>query len=125
MPAIGFVAKQTDGSFAGYLRTLTVNVRISIVPNERKLKDHHPDYIIYTESQYELGAGWIKTNTSTKAEYLSLTLAAPELGKPLYANLGRAPQQEDTDHLAIIWNPPADKDADRPPRGTSKARAWR
>ena len=43
---------------------------------------------------------------------MSLSLAAPEFGqRRLYANLGRAPGEEDN-RFAIIWNPTDRQDAD-------------
>jgi uncharacterized protein (DUF736 family) len=41
-------------------------------------------------------------------EYISLSLAAPEFGGRIYANLGRAPgSQGDEEKYAVIWNPPS------------------
>ncbi len=54
----------------------------------------------------EVGAGWNRIGETSRNEYVSLSLAAPEFGpRRLYANLGRAAGQEDEDAFAIIWNP--------------------
>jgi uncharacterized protein (DUF736 family) len=38
-------------------------------------------------------------------DYVSLSLAAAEFGpRKLYANLGRAADQDDDDAYAVIWN---------------------
>lgn len=54
----------------------------------------------------EIGAAWIKIGQESKAEYVHLSLAAPEFGRrKLFANLGKTAGQDDTDVFAIIWNP--------------------
>jgi uncharacterized protein (DUF736 family) len=103
MPAIGYVTRQSDGSFKGSLKTLSVNVDIIIVPNRGKTGDQ-PDYRVLAGS-VELGGGWIRTGEVSQREYVRLAMSAPELGRnTLYANLGRAAGQDDEDAYALIWN---------------------
>lgn len=48
----------------------------------------------------------MRVGKESKAEYISVGLAAPEFGpNKLYANLGKAAGQDDEDVLAVIWNP--------------------
>ncbi|ATE65253.1 DUF736 domain-containing protein [Rhizorhabdus dicambivorans] len=104
MPAIGHVQRQSDGSFKGSIRTLSVRADIEIVPNRSKTGEQ-PDYRILA-SGVELGGGWIRTGEVSGREYIRLAMSAPELGsRTLYANLGRAAGQDDDDVFAIIWNP--------------------
>jgi uncharacterized protein (DUF736 family) len=105
MPAIGYVAKQANGSFKGQLKTLSIRSEIEILPNRSKLSDTQPDYRV-SAGGVEVGAGWIRTGEQSGKDYVSLSLAAPEFGpRRLYANLGRAAGQDDDDAFAIIWNP--------------------
>jgi|HubBroStandDraft_1064217.scaffolds.fasta_scaffold605624_1 uncharacterized protein (DUF736 family) len=106
MPAIGYVTKLPDNQgYRGTLRTLKLRAPIEIVPNPRKTAENHPDFLVLSQ-QFECGAGWSRKNEETGEKYVSLSLAAPELGpKKLYANLGRAAGQDDDDTFAIIWNP--------------------
>ena len=105
MTAIGFVTRTDNGGFKGQLKTLSVRADIDIVPNRDKSADTQPDFRIITQG-VEIGAGWIRRGESSGKDYVSLSLAAPELGsRKLYANLGRAAGQDQDDVFAIIWNP--------------------
>lgn len=105
MPAIGTVTKQSSGGYKGQLKTLSIRADIDIVPNMTKAHDTQPDFRVLTKG-YEIGAGWLRRGETSGKEYVSLSLAAPEFGpRTLYANLGRAAGQDDTDVFAVIWNP--------------------
>lgn len=105
MPAIGYVAKQANGSFKGQLKTLSIRAEIEIVPNRSKTGESQPDYRV-SAGGVEVGAGWIRTGEASGRDYVSLSLAAPEFGpRRLYANLGRAAGQDEDEAFAIIWNP--------------------
>lgn len=104
MPAIGYVTKQTNGGYKGQLKTLTIRADIEIVPNAKKSADNHPDFRVVSAGA-DVGAGWVRHGETSRKDYVSLSLAAPEFGpRKLYANLGRAPGESD-DNLAVIWNP--------------------
>ena len=105
MPAIGYVTKQSNGSFKGQLKTLSIRADIEIVPNTRKASDSQPDYRVVA-SGVEVGAAWLRKSETSGNEYVSLSMAAPEFGpRRIYANLGRAAGQDDDDAFALIWNP--------------------
>ena len=103
MPAIGHVTRDTNGSFKGQLKTLSIRTEIAIVPNARKSVDTQPDYRVLA-GDVEIGAGWNRRAESSGRDYVSLSLAAPEFGpRRLYANLGQVAGSDD--RFAIIWNP--------------------
>ena len=104
MPSIGRVTKQSDGSFRGYLATLSIrkNIEFKLID---KTKDHQPDFLVLA-GDVEVGAAWNKKGLASGNEYVSVSLAAPEFGdSTIYANLGRAVGSEDGKDFAIIWNP--------------------
>ena len=108
MATIGYVAKQDDGSYKGRLITLSLQCEIKFAPNAEKTKPEHPDFRILVRKDarstpVEIGAAWVKTNRDGD-EYVSLSISAPELGRRIYANLGRASGQDDPDVFALIWN---------------------
>ncbi len=104
MPAIGRVTKQSDGSYSGYLATLSIRRNIELQPN-KKTKDHQPDYIVMA-GDVEVGAAWNKKGQASGKDYVSVSLAAPEFGdRTLYANLGKPAGSKDENEFAIIWNP--------------------
>lgn len=105
MATIANLTVKADGSFEGTLATLTVTAPIAIVPNGRKAKDSEPDYrVISRKNGFVLGAGWIRTAQTTGAEYVSVSLSAPEFGN-IYANVANAPG-DDPLKKVLIWNPP-------------------
>ena len=104
MPAIGYVSRNGHG-FKGKLKTVSIRADIEIVPNSGKSHDTQPDYRVEAGG-VEIGAGWVRRGETSGKDYVSLSLAAPEFGpRRLYANLGRAANQDDDDAFAIIWNP--------------------
>jgi len=105
MPSIGLVTKQANGSYKGFLKTLKFKADIDIIPNSNKAHVDQPDFRVLSRG-FELGAGWTKIGATSQKPYVSLSLAAPEFGaRKLYANLGRAADQDDEDTFAVIWNP--------------------
>jgi len=108
MAAIGYVTRQADGSYKGFIKTLSIRRSVVLVANRDKDGDNQPDYRVFTDDRdrVELGAGWTRVGQNSGNNYVSLSLAAPEFGpRKLYANLGRAAGQDDPDAFAIIWNP--------------------
>ncbi len=105
MPAIGYVTRQSNGSYKGQLKTVSIRAEIEILPNKGKSSDSQPDFRVLSQG-VEVGAGWLRTGENSGKEYVSLSIAAPEFGpRKLYANLGRAAGQDDDDTYAVIWNP--------------------
>ena len=106
MPTIANLNVKADGSFEGTLAALNVTAPIAIVPNGRKIKENEPDYrILSRKNGFELGAGWKRFSQNTGAEYVSVSLSAPEFGT-IYGNIANAPG-DDPSKKVIIWNPPA------------------
>lgn len=104
MPSIGRVIKEPDGTFRGYLATLSIRKNIEFRMND-KTKDHQPDYLVIA-GDVEVGAAWNKKGQASGNDYVSVSLAAPEFGdRTIFANLGRAAGSEDDNEFAIIWNP--------------------
>lgn len=104
MPAIGYFTRTSDGTFKGQLKTLSIRADMEIIANATKTGDTQPDYRVVSDG-VEIGAGWQRRSEASGRDYVSLSLAAPEFGpRRLYANLGRAPCDDD-DRFAIIWNP--------------------
>lgn len=85
MPTIGTFQKQADGSYAGAIRTLTLNLeQVQFMPAERDT-DNAPDYRIFAGA-IELGAAWKKTSRENRP-YLSVKLDDPSFAIWIYASL--------------------------------------
>ena len=104
MATIATLTQRANGALEGTLATLNVTAQIAIVPNNRKAKDSEPDFRIFSRrTGFELGAGWNRISQITGAEYVSVSLSAPEFGT-IYGNLANAPGDDGT-RKVIIWNP--------------------
>ena len=78
------LTKNEKDIFTGTLATMAVRSKITIVPNAKSHSDQ-PDYRVFANGIYEIGAAWKKT---TGNDYLSVKMAAPELGAmAIYANV--------------------------------------
>ena len=103
--ALGYIT-ETDTGFEGTLSMLTLSTSIRIVANGLKQDGtRQPDYRVLAGGQgAPIGAGWMKTAKSSGREYVSLTLAAPEIGpRKVYANI--APVKGEENRHVILWNP--------------------
>ena len=83
MTIIGTFTKQEDG-FNGTLRTLTLNVKVKLVPIAEH-SDNAPDYRLVAGTM-EIGAAW-KRQTKTNKAYLSVKVDDPSFPAPLNARL--------------------------------------
>lgn len=112
MPAIGHVTyDSSNNTYSGILSMLVNQTHITFQPVSGSRSDKAPAYRIYNDGHAEIGAAWIRQNDQGK-DYVTLKLDSPSLPAPIYANLGRAANQDDDDVYAIIWNRPKDKDED-------------
>ncbi|KAF1042524.1 DUF736 domain-containing protein [Xylophilus sp.] len=84
-------------SYTGTVRTLTLNVKVRIVPND-KGSEHAPDFRIVAGNGLEIGAAWKKVSKADRP-YLSVTLDDPSFPATLYARLVEG---EDGAHN-LIW----------------------
>ena len=89
--------RSKDG-FTGSLRTLTLNVKAKLVPNDKGDKENAPDFRIQA-SGYDVGAAWKKNSEAGRA-YVSCTLDDPSFPATVYARLIEG---EDGTH-DLIWS---------------------
>ena len=102
--ALGYVSEPKTG-FEGTLAMLNLTAPIKIEKNADKAADSQPDYRIFAgEIETEIGGGWIMTAKSSGRDYVSLTLADPQIGpRKVYANL--APVKGKKGRFVLLWNP--------------------
>jgi len=104
MSAIGYVTYKENGTYEGFLRTLTIDAPIKLVPIT-KTSEKSPDYRILSK-RAEVGAAWIRTVKSSGNTYIALMIDTPELARRIHANLGPTSGQDDPNTFTIIWNRP-------------------
>ena len=97
MATIGTFHKQADGSYAGAIQTLSLNVRQASMRPVQSEGEKSPDYRVFT-GQTEFGAAWKKTSRENR-DYLSVKLDDPSFAGPIYATLVDA-----DDGYALIWS---------------------
>ncbi len=84
MANIGTFTTDKDG-FTGTLRTLTLNVKVKLVPNDKGSSENAPDFRLQAAG-HDIGAAWNKTSEAGR-EYKSVTLDDPSFPAPVYARL--------------------------------------
>ena len=96
MATIGTFTKSGDG-FTGTLRTLTLDLEVSITPAE-KGSGKAPEYRLYAGS-YRCGVAWRRTSREGRA-YLSVRLDDPSFPAAINASLFEA----ENETFALIWS---------------------
>lgn len=102
--AIGYVSEY-DAGFDGHLSMLNLTAAIRIERNTDKASDAQPDYLIIAgETETEIGGAWLRRAKKSGREYISITLADPQLGpRRIHANL--VPVRGEIGCYKILWNP--------------------
>ena len=96
MATIGTFTKQLDGSYAGSIKTLSLNVKAAQLRPNEKSDEKAPDFRIFA-GQTEFGAAWKKTSRENR-DYLSVKLDDPSFAAPIYGSL-----VETDAGFSLIW----------------------
>jgi len=103
--ALGYVRQNDNGNFEGTL-TLGQKSSITIVANDNKTEENHPDFRVYSNQNGEIGAGWNRVGKTSGKPFVSLTLAHPSLSpRKVYVNLGQVKGKDNKGTFALLWNP--------------------
>lgn len=97
MTTIGTFSASND-SYIGNVRTLTLNVKVKIIPADKQ-STNAPDYRILAGT-FEIGAAWKKVSKAERP-YLSVTLDDPSFPTTLYARLV---ENDDGNSHSLIWS---------------------
>ena len=102
--ALGYVS-ETKAGFEGTLAMMNLSTAIRIEKNGEKAAEGQPDFRIFAgETSTEIGGGWLRKAKASGREYVSITLADPQIGpRKIYANL--APVKGKKGRHVILWNP--------------------
>lgn len=112
MPIIGSFQRTADG-FTGRLRTLTLDIELTLVPLDPTDADDAPDYRVHRGSEDDgpqVGAGWKRTGARV-GDYVAVSLDDPALAQPLWANL--FPTDAERVTFVLAWNRPARREDGR------------
>jgi uncharacterized protein (DUF736 family) len=102
--ALGYVTETKTG-FEGSLAMMNLSSPIRIEKNAEKAAEGQPDYRIFAgETSTEIGGGWLRKAKGSGRDYISITLADPQIGpRRIFANL--APVKGKKGRHVILWNP--------------------
>ena len=105
MTQIGQFIRDKSG-FSGHVRTLTLDVELTLVPTDPSDAENAPDYRVHLgeENGPETGAGW-KRSSDKAGNFVSLLLDDPVFVQPVRANLFQSP--DDKSIWSLHWNRPA------------------
>jgi uncharacterized protein (DUF736 family) len=102
MPQIGEFTRTKSG-YSGRLRTLSLDVELTLVHAEPSDTENAPDYRIHLgdEDGPEVGAGWRRTGERA-GDYVALQLDDPVFLQPVRANLFQS--GDDKTAWGLHWN---------------------
>lgn len=102
--ALGYVTETANG-FEGALAMMNLSAPVRFEKNAEKSGDGQPDYVILAgETATEIGGGWVRKAKASGRDYVSITIADPQIGpRRIYANL--APVKGKKGRHVILWNP--------------------
>ena len=83
MATIGTFTEK-DGAYTGTIRTMTINVKAQLVPNDNNASVGAPDYRLYAGGA-ELGAAWRQESKDGETPYLAVKLDDPSFAGPMRA----------------------------------------
>ena len=106
MPQIGTFTKTKTG-FSGRVRTLSLDVELTIRPAEKSDADNAPDHRIFAANDLEVGAAWRRSGEKA-GDYLSIRIDDPTLTQPLHAALFQS--EADAKVWNLMWNRPSKRD---------------
>ncbi len=101
---IASFTKTETGAFTGEIKTLTLDVEITLEPVSNKTKERAPDYRVISETGAECGAAWNEVSKEQKP-YISLKIDDPALPDTIWANLSR----DEDGSYTLYWDRPKAK----------------
>jgi len=106
MPQIGQFTRTKSG-YSGRVRTLSLDIELTVVPAEPSDAENAPDYRVHlggedgSEVGPEVGAAWKRTGERA-GDYVSLQLDDPVFARPIRANLFQ--NGDDKAAWGLHWN---------------------
>jgi uncharacterized protein (DUF736 family) len=87
MAVIGTLTPAKDGGWVGTIRTLTIDAKVLLVPNDDRSNSKAPAFRVFVRNS-RIGDAWeAKTGRSNPKEYLRVRLDDPQMPEPVIAAL--------------------------------------
>ncbi|MFZ5836598.1 MAG: DUF736 domain-containing protein [Pseudomonadota bacterium] len=101
MSVIGTFTPARDGGWTGAIRTLTINAKLRLVPDDNRVNENAPLFRVFT-GQSRVGDAWAaRSGGDTPKDYLRVRLDDPSLPEPISAALF---QSENGKEAQLVWN---------------------
>ncbi len=101
MSVIGTFIPAKDGGWTGSIRTLTINAKLRLVPNDNRDNENAPLFRVFT-GHSRVGDAWAaRSGGDVPKDYLRVRLDDPSLPEPISAALF---QSEDGKEAQLVWN---------------------
>jgi uncharacterized protein (DUF736 family) len=98
---IGTFRPAKDGGWLGTIRTLTIDAKVRLVPNDDRTSKKAPAFRVFVGNS-RIGEAWeAKTGGLSPKEYLRVRLDDPLLPEPVTAALF---QVQDGSIAELLWN---------------------
>jgi uncharacterized protein (DUF736 family) len=97
MAQIGTFTRAEDGSYAGTIKTLSLNIKARFLPAELSENEKAPNLRVMA-GNVEIGAAWQRTSKDNTV-YHSVKLDDPSFPAPIYANLVAIDEG-----YALVWS---------------------
>ncbi|WP_265519149.1 DUF736 domain-containing protein [Nitratireductor luteus] len=98
---IGYFTLAKDGGWTGAIRTLTIDAKVRLVPNDNRNSDNAPAFHVLVGNA-RIGDAWdARTSGDNPRYYLRLRLDDPSLSGPLTAALFLS---DEADKAQLVWN---------------------
>lgn len=101
MSTIGHFKLAKDGGWIGTIRTLTINAKVRLVPNDNRDQENAPAYRLLLGHD-RIGDAWeARTTGEDSRQYLRVRFDDPALPEPVSAALF---PKEDGTSAQMVWN---------------------
>ncbi|MDQ7250445.1 DUF736 domain-containing protein [Dongia sedimenti] len=107
MAVIGTFTPAKDGGWVGTIRTLTMNAKVRLVPNDNRINKKAPAFRVFV-GHFRIGEAWdARTGGLTPKDYLKIKIDDPMLAEPINAAMFAA---EGGESAQMLWSRRRPKD---------------
>ncbi len=101
MALIGIFTLAKDGGWTGTIRTLTIDAKVRLVPNDNRDSENAPAFRVFV-GQSRIGDAWqARSGGDSPKDYLRVRLDDPSLPEPISAALFPSAEGKEAQ---LVWN---------------------
>ena len=101
MATLGTFVPTKDGGWTGHIRTLMIDAKVRLVPNDNKENEAAPAFRVFA-GDAEIGAAWRKRSGGDEPkDYLSVKLDDPMLAEGIAAAMFEANAGKE---MKLVWS---------------------